>query len=137
MTTYLQAAQTRRHFLCKASIEVTFFAAPGAFAEELTRQTTWVTQGPLYPDRFPLNTDTDLIIVSKSITPAVGEITHLSGRLLRPKGEPINNAVIEIWPVDSKAVYLRERGQKRTRIGELTAKFDILLGLTPGSSSTC
>jgi protocatechuate 3,4-dioxygenase beta subunit len=104
--------QTRRRFLRNASLVAGFFAVPGAFAEELMRQTPWVTQGPLYPDKLPLDTDNDLVIVTNSITPAVGEITHLSGRLLGPSGEPIKDAVIEIWQVDSKATYLQERDRK-------------------------
>ena len=107
-----QLQQTRRQFLRNASLAASFFAVPGAFAEELMRQTPWVTQGPLYPDKLPLDTDNDLIIVSNSVTPAVGEITHLSGRLLGLHGEPIRNAVIEIWQVDSTATYLQERSHK-------------------------
>jgi protocatechuate 3,4-dioxygenase beta subunit len=57
--------------------------------------------------------DNDLIVINDSITPAVGEITHLSGRLLGKHGEPIKDAVIEIWQVDSMATYLQERGRKR------------------------
>src|ERR1700738_986987 len=72
-----RASQTRRHFLRNASLAVSFFVVPGAFAEELLRQTPWVPPGPLYPEKLPLDTDNDLIIVSNSITPAVGEITHL------------------------------------------------------------
>jgi protocatechuate 3,4-dioxygenase, beta subunit len=109
---YARQHKTRRQFLRSASLAVGFFAVPGAFAEELMRKTPWVTQGPLYPETLPLDTDNDLIIVSNSVTPAVGEITHLSGRLLGPHGEPIRNAVIEIWQVDSTATYLRERARK-------------------------
>jgi protocatechuate 3,4-dioxygenase beta subunit len=47
-----------------------------------------------------------LLINNDSITPAVGEITHLSGRILSTSGEPIRNAVIEIWQVDSKGAYI-------------------------------
>ncbi|HYV27675.1 MAG TPA: intradiol ring-cleavage dioxygenase, partial [Candidatus Eisenbacteria bacterium] len=57
------------------------FSVPGAFAEELMR-TPRQTEGPFYPDKLPLDTDNDLILVNDSITPAVGEITHLSGRIL-------------------------------------------------------
>src|SRR6266849_5293633 len=96
-----QMHQTRREFLRSASLIAGFFTIPGAFAEELMRKTPWVTKGPLYPDQLPLDTDNDLIIVSNSVTPAVGEITHLSGRLLGLHGGPIRNAVIEIWQVDS------------------------------------
>jgi protocatechuate 3,4-dioxygenase beta subunit len=107
-----QPDQTRRHFLRSATLAAGFFVIPGAFAEELMRKTPWVTQGPLYPDALPLDTDNDLITVSNSLTPAVGEITHLSGRLLGLHGEPIRNAVVEIWQVDSTATYLQERSRK-------------------------
>jgi len=66
---------TRRDFLRSATLAAGLFAVPGAFAEELMRQTPWVTQGPLYPEHLPLDTDNDLVIVSNSITPAVGHIT--------------------------------------------------------------
>ena len=81
------------------------FAAPGAFAEQLAL-TPRQTEGPFYPDKLPLDTDNDLLIINDGITPAIGEITHLSGRLLDAKGDPIRNAVIEIWQVDGKGVYL-------------------------------
>ena len=104
--------QTRRRFLRQAGLAATFFVVPGAFAEQLMRQTPWVTQGPLYPDKLPLDADNDLIIISNSLTPAVGEITHLNGRLLGPHGEPLKSAVIEIWQVDNTATYLKERSHK-------------------------
>jgi protocatechuate 3,4-dioxygenase beta subunit len=107
-----QRYETRRHFLRNASLAAGFFAVPGLFAEELMRQTPRVTEGPLYPEKLPLDADNDLIVVSDSVTPAIGEITHLSGRLLGPYGEPIRNAVIEIWQVDSTATYLVERSRK-------------------------
>jgi protocatechuate 3,4-dioxygenase beta subunit len=80
----------------------------GAFAEELAR-TPRLTEGPFYPDQLPLDTDNDLLIINDSITPAVGEITHLSGKILDAKGSPIRNAAIEIWQVDSRGVYINTR----------------------------
>jgi len=88
---------------------------PGVFAEELTR-TPAMTEGPFYPDRLPLDTDNDLLIVNNSITPAVGEITHLSGRVLDIRGEPVRDATVEIWQVDNRGVYLHsgsDGGQRR------------------------
>ena len=81
------------------------FAAPGAFAEELIR-TPSQTEGPFYPDHLPLDTDNDLILLNDSLTPAVGEVTWLSGRILDAKGDPIRNATVEIWQCDAKGVYL-------------------------------
>src|SRR5438309_11589644 len=100
---------TRRNFIRTAGLAAGFFTVRGAFAEELARPTAWVEEGPFYPPKLPLDTDNDLLIVNDSITPAVGEIAHLSGRLLDAKGNPIKNAEIEIWQCDSTAVYLAER----------------------------
>jgi protocatechuate 3,4-dioxygenase beta subunit len=65
-----------------------------------------MTEGPFYPDKLPLDTDNDLIIVNDNLSPAVGEITHLTGRILGAGGSPIKNALIEIWQCDANQVYL-------------------------------
>lgn len=105
---------TRRKWFATTALA---FAAPGVFAEQLTL-TPKQTEGPFYPDRLPLDTDNDLLIINDGITPAVGEVTHLSGRLLDAKGDPVRNAVVEIWQVDGKGVYLHsgsDKGDKRDR----------------------
>ncbi len=91
-----------------------FYSVPGLFAEELTR-TPAQTEGPFYPDHLPLDTDNDLLIVNDSLTPAVGEITHLSGRLLDSRGEPVRNATVEIWQVDQQGAYLHSGSNNRDR----------------------
>src|ERR1017187_1925683 len=84
------ARASRRNFLRQCSWAAALITVPGTFAEELTRKTTtktaWVEEGPFYPPKLPLDTDNDLIIVNDAITPAVGEITHLSGRLFDTRG---------------------------------------------------
>ena len=89
-------------------IGAALFTTAGAFAEELTR-TPKQTEGPFYPDKLPLDTDNDLLVVNDGITPAVGEVTHLTGRVLDAKGDPIRNAVVEIWQCDASGVYLHSR----------------------------
>src|SRR2546425_734955 len=100
--------QNRRRFLHSLGLGAAMFTVPGLFAEELVR-TPRQTEGPFYPDHLPLDTDNDLIIVNDGITPAVGEITHLSGRILDARGEPIRNMLVEIWQVDGHGVYLHSR----------------------------
>jgi len=90
-----------------------WLASAAVFADELVR-TPQQTEGPFYPDRLPLDTDNDLILVNEDITPAVGEITHLSGRILDARGEPIRNAVVEIWQVDSNGVYIHSGSANRS-----------------------
>ena len=102
---------SRRLFLGSAAIGTvgaTAFFTPGVFAEQLT-QTPAQEEGPFYPDKLPLDTDNDLLIINDSITPAVGDVTHLSGRILDRRGDPIRNSVVEIWQVDSKAAYLHSK----------------------------
>lgn len=77
---------------------------PGLFAEML--ETPSFTEGPFYPDKLPLDTDNDLLVINNSITPAVGEVTYITGRVLNAKGNPVRNAFVEIWQVDNNAVYL-------------------------------
>jgi protocatechuate 3,4-dioxygenase beta subunit len=81
---------------------------PGVFAEQLTR-TPPLTEGPFYPDKLPLDQDNDLIIINDSVTPAVGEITHLTGRVLDLRGDPIKDVEMEIWQCDAHEVYLHTR----------------------------
>ncbi|MEX0714505.1 MAG: protocatechuate 3,4-dioxygenase [Pirellulales bacterium] len=92
-----------------AGFGAALFAAPGAFAEELTRTPSQM-EGPFYPDKLPLDTDNDLLVINDGITPAVGEVTHLGGRILDARGEPLRNALVEIWQVDSNGSYLHTRG---------------------------
>jgi protocatechuate 3,4-dioxygenase beta subunit len=95
----------RRRFLGSAAALGSLFAVRGLFAEELTK-TPPLTEGPFYPDKLPLDTDNDLLILNDSTTPAVGEITHLSGRVLGPTGSPIRSAYVEIWQCDHHGAYL-------------------------------
>jgi protocatechuate 3,4-dioxygenase beta subunit len=88
--------------------------APGVFAQELVR-TPGQGEGPFYPDKLPLDTDNDLLIVNDSITPAVGVVTHLTGRVLDTRGNPIKDAVVEIWQVDSNGVYLHSGSHDGSR----------------------
>src|SRR5256885_4809288 len=90
------------------SLGAAAYFVPGVFAEELSR-TPRLTEGPFYPDKLPLDTDNDLIIVNNSVTPAVGEITHLTGRILGTSGVPVRNAIVEIWQVDHNGIYLNSR----------------------------
>ena len=102
----------RRNFLKWSSFSLAAFSTPGLMAEELTR-TPAMTEGPFYPDKMPLDTDNDLLVINDSLTPAVGEITHLTGKVLDAKGNPVRNAFVEIWQVDCKASYIHTRGKRK------------------------
>jgi protocatechuate 3,4-dioxygenase beta subunit len=105
---------TRRGFLGGIALSTLALWQPGAFAEELVR-TPRQTEGPFYPDKMPLDTDNDLLIINDSITPAVGAVTHLSGKILDARGQPIKNAVVEIWQVDHNGAYLHSGSVNRDK----------------------
>ena len=110
-----QRVTGRRSFLMGAAS--TLFTVPGLFAEKLV-QTPAQTEGPFYPDKLPLDTDNDLIVINDAVTPAVGQVTWLSGRILGSSGAPVRNALVEIWQVDGHGVYLHSRSsnsQERDR----------------------
>jgi protocatechuate 3,4-dioxygenase beta subunit len=108
------AFANRRQVLTRGALAAAFFTVPGAFAEALV-QTPRQTEGPFYPDKLPLDTDNDLIIVNDATTPAVGDITWLTGRILTASGEPVRNATVEIWQVDHHGVYLHSGSSSKAK----------------------
>ena len=99
---------SRRNALRAIALGAAAFSTRGAFADELPR-TPRQTEGPFYPNKLPLDTDNDLILVNDGLTPAVGEVTQLSGRVLDATGNPVRNALVEIWQCDARGVYLHTR----------------------------
>jgi len=112
--------RTRRHFLSgftAGAVGVVGAAAlftPGVFAQKLI-QTPRQTEGPFYPDKMPLDTDNDLLAINDAITPAVGAVTYLSGRILDSRGEPIRSAFVEIWQCDNNGAYLHSGSVNRDK----------------------
>lgn len=96
---------TRRSFLRNTAWAAALFSTPGLFAEQLTR-TPAQTEGPFYPNHLPLDTDNDLLVINEGVTPAVGDVTYVSGRILDSRGEPIRGALVEIWQCDKNGAYL-------------------------------
>jgi protocatechuate 3,4-dioxygenase, beta subunit len=105
---------SRRHALRGFAWAAAASLARPLWAEELA-VTPRLTEGPFYPDHLPLDTDNDLLIVNESSTPALGEVTHLTGRILSSSGEPVRNAFVEIWQVDGNGVYLNSNDHHASR----------------------
>ena len=104
--------QRRRTFL--GSVGMALFTTRGLFAQAL-EETPQLTEGPFYPDILPLDTDNDLLVVNDHITPAVGQVTRLTGRVVQSNGTPVNDAVVEIWQVDNNGVYINSRAPNKQR----------------------
>jgi len=105
---------TRRKLLTGLALGTAALGTRGAFAQAVATAVT--TDGPYYPDRLPLDTDNDLIIVNDALTRAVGEIAHFGGRLLTASGAPVRNAFIEIWQADLNGSYIHTDGRNDGKI---------------------
>jgi len=102
----------RRDFLRTSAFFAAAAASTNVLAETLSL-TPKMTEGPFYPDKLPLDTDNDLLKINDSIDRGVGEITHLSGKILDINGAPVRNAVVEIWQTDNNGVYIHSRSNRR------------------------
>src|SRR4030095_9079367 len=91
------SSNRRRFFkqMAAAGLGSLLVDVPGLFAEQLTA-TPEVTEGPYSPPTVPLDTDNDLVVINSNLTPAVGQISYVSGRILTPSGEPVRDAYMEI-----------------------------------------
>lgn len=63
-------------------------------------------EGPYYPVETLADTDNDLTVVGDSSTLASGDLLLLSGSVLTTDGQPIANAVVEIWQTDASGAYM-------------------------------
>ncbi|MCW5770819.1 MAG: hypothetical protein KIT16_04225 [Rhodospirillaceae bacterium] len=95
---------TRRALLGTTAAAAAFPALPAWATAGLT-PTPPQTEGPFYPQTFPVDVDADLVQVAGRSGRAKGTIVHLAGTLVNPAGRPIAAAEIEIWQCDSGGVY--------------------------------
>ncbi len=101
----LQSSTSRREFAKALAAASAFYTVPGLFAEQLALTPT-VAEGPYYPDKMPLDIDNDLLIINDAATPSLGQVAHVTGRVMTTTGEPVRNATVEIWQVDANGVYI-------------------------------
>jgi protocatechuate 3,4-dioxygenase beta subunit len=106
--TFERTDEGRRRAVRLLALGTLFAGRAGAYAEELVR-TPRMTEGPFFPDKLPLDTDNDLLVITDAVDPADGEVTWLSGRILDATGSPLRNALVEIWQVDGHGAYLHSR----------------------------
>jgi protocatechuate 3,4-dioxygenase beta subunit len=67
------------------------------------------TEGPFYPVSFPADMDNDLARVQGGAAQALGQVTHVGGRVLNRRGEPVRGAMLEIWQCDANGIYNHPR----------------------------
>jgi protocatechuate 3,4-dioxygenase beta subunit len=73
------------------------------------------TPGPFYPVDWSGDADADLVRVAGEAARAQGTVTHLRGRVLDSRGEPVGGAVVEIWQCDAFGRYRHPRDRQDGR----------------------
>jgi protocatechuate 3,4-dioxygenase, beta subunit len=125
----IHPTRSRRKFLKAAGFGALLFTQRGLFAEQLVL-TPAQTIGPYYPDKMPLDLDNDLIRINDNITPAVGQVTWLNGRILGSNGTPLRNALVEIWQADNNGAYIHSRSPIANRDANFQGYGKFLTGST-------
>ena len=97
----------RRHVVRGLAATAAFGLMPNplAVAKNDRIPTPRQTEGPFYPVEWAGDIDNDLVVVQGAAARALGQVTHVMGRVMDVSGTPIDGAVLEIWQCDSKGVY--------------------------------
>ena len=89
---------SRRSLIVGGSMLV---ASPALAAVPTPRQ----TEGPFYPLDWSGDADNDLVLVRGEAARALGQVVHVTGQVLDARGNPVSDAVVEIWQCDAKGRY--------------------------------
>lgn len=98
-----------------------------AFAQEARRLITPPFDvGPFYPVTRPKDVDADLTLIKGRKKHAEGDIVYVEGRVLNIKGEPVQNAKIEIWQANKFGKYAHPSDLNKTPLDENFQGFAVL-----------
>lgn len=95
------------------TLPVFLFCSGGSYAGEFLAPTPSDYEGPFYPVARQQDEDNDLIHVAGRTERAKGDILHLSGHVVDTAGNPVENAVVEIWQTDPDGLYKDPRDRSR------------------------
>ena len=91
--------------LVRMTLALSLAVAGGAWAASLA-PTPEQTPGPFYPSVLPEDRDADLVVIKGRDGRAQGTMLLLSGRVMDTDGNPVGDALVEIWQADSYGRYL-------------------------------
>ena len=91
--------------LVRMTLALSLAVAGGAWAASLA-PTPEQTPGPFYPSVLPEEREADLVVIKGRDGRAQGTMLLLSGRVMDTDGNPVGDALVEIWQADSYGRYL-------------------------------
>jgi protocatechuate 3,4-dioxygenase beta subunit len=106
--------ETRRSFL-RGSVGA---AAMVASAPLLAATTPKQTEGPFYPVHEQRDTDADMTRIEGRAGQATGEVVEVSGRVLDEDGNPVADALVDVWQANAHGRYAHERDRNPAPLDE-------------------
>jgi protocatechuate 3,4-dioxygenase, beta subunit len=106
----------RRSVLLHAGVVAAAAVAPKILLAAELVATPGQTEGPFYPVVFPPDMDNDLVQVTGQAARALGQVIHVSGRVLDLRGQPRPGSVVELWQCDANGIYRHPRAAGQGRI---------------------
>ncbi len=76
------------------------------------------TEGPFYPVKDQKDKDDDLTQIDGYVANAIGQHIVVSGRVIDVYGNPVENAMLDIWQADANGRYRHPRDPNKARLDE-------------------
>ncbi len=111
---------SRRNVL-RATIAAIFGMVPlSLFAANRpsTELTPAQSEGPFYPEREQSDKDVDLTLIRGRSQRAAGEIIEVSGQIYNRQGQPVANALVEIWQANKWGRYSHSKDPNTAPLDE-------------------
>lgn len=97
---------TRRRLMLRTGLGAVALATAAPLAIAVTPAQT---EGPFFPTRDQADKDLDLTRIEGHADLALGEIVEINGQVLAEDGEPVADALVDVWQANAAGRYAHER----------------------------
>jgi protocatechuate 3,4-dioxygenase beta subunit len=109
---------SRRSFIYLGAVIAAVSTLPILASEPTLPPTAKQAEGPFFPKHTQIDKDADMTKVADGAGHALGEPLLVSGRIFDTNGNPVANAIIDIWQSDSNGRYLHEYAPESSPLDE-------------------